>query len=145
MATQHYYSYDEIHKKFGVEFKLDSYDLRKIIEQLLTYVPANVVDYLINHCLVISNWHNCDGIYLENELIQGKDIILLSECLLDGDENQRDEVILHEFAHCWLKHTSPVLTESMSGEEMLKQEEEADELMYKWIKKKELNRDKVHM
>ena len=145
MATQHYYSFDEIHQMGGGAFTLHDLELQKIIAQLLTYVPADVVDYLIEHCVVISSWNNCYGLYFENELIQGKGIILLSEYLLDGDENEREKTILHEFAHCWLKHVSPILAEGMTGEEILKQEEEADGLVYKWIKKKELGRDKAHL
>ncbi len=73
-----------------------------------------------------------------------KNVILLSEYSLDGDENQRDKTILHEFAHCWLKHASTVLVEDMTGEEILKQEKEADELVYKWSKRKGVGQGKGH-
>lgn len=76
--------------------------------------------------------------YFPSKLIRGKDVVLLSEYSLDGDENQRDKTILHEYAHCWLKHTSCVLVEDMTAEEILKQEKEADELVHKWSKKKGL-------
>jgi hypothetical protein len=118
----------------GEEFILGTLALRTVIVNLLTCIPAEVVDYLVQHSLVISTWQNCDGQYFPNKLTRKKDIILLSEHLLDGDEDQRDKTILHEFAHCWLRHQSPALKEGMTGEEILKQEDEADELAYKWGK-----------
>ena len=128
----------------GGVFTLGNFELRKIIAQLLTCVPADVVDYLIKHCLVITTWQSFDGQYFPSKLIRGKDVILLSEYSLDGDANQRDKTILHEFAHCWLKHASSVLVEGMTGEEILKQEEEANELVHKWSKKKGVGQDKGH-
>jgi hypothetical protein len=134
VVTQQYYSRDRIRQMDGEEFILGTLALRKVIINLLTCIPAEVVDYLMQHCLVISTWQNCDGQYFPSKLIKRKDIILLSEYLLDGDEDQRDKTILHEFAHCWLRHQSPVLKDGMTGEEILKQEDEADELAYRWGK-----------
>lgn len=132
MVMQQYYSSDEIRQMEGEEFILGTLALRKVIVNLLTYIPAEVVDYLMQHCLVISTWQNCDGQYFPSKLLRKKDIILLSEHLLDGDEDERDKTILHEFAHCWLRHQSPVLKDGMTGEEILRQEDEADELAYRW-------------
>jgi hypothetical protein len=101
---------------------------------LMTSVPAEIVDYLTAHCLVISTWQNCDGQYFPNRLLSNKDVILLSEQLLDGEEDQRNKTILHEFAHCWLRHKSPALKADMTGEEILKQEDEADALACTWGK-----------
>ena len=134
MITQRYYSYDEIQHMDGEEFILGNLELRRAIVNLLTRIPTDVVDYLVKHSLVISTWQNCDGQYFPNKLIAEKDIILLSEHLLDGDTFQRDRTILHEFAHCWLKHQSPALKDGMTGEDILKQEDDADELVDKWSK-----------
>ena len=54
--------------------------------------------------------------------------------ILESDESQRNMTILHEFAHFWLKHTSPLIVPDMTGEEILKQEEEADRLAHQWKK-----------
>ena len=158
MVTQHYYSYDEIHHMDGGVFTLGNSELRKILAQLLTCVPADVVDYLVKHCLVITTWQSFDGQYFPRELVRGKDIILLSEYTLNLGENERDKTILHELAHCWLKHSSRVLVEDMvevmtveealkrekEGRELLKREEEADELVHKWSKQKGVEQDKGH-
>lgn len=136
MASQHHYSYDEIHHMDGGVFTLNNVRLREIIAQLLTHVPTDVVDYLMKHCLIITTWQSFDGQYLPSKFIRGKDIILLSEYILDRSKNKRDKTILHEFAHCWLKHVQSPSVESITGEEILSQEEEADELAHKWIKNK---------
>ena len=132
MVTQQFYTCEQIRQMDGEEFILGTLALRKVIVNLLTCIPAEVVDYLVQHSLVISTWQNCDGQYFPSMLTREKDIILLSEYLLDGDEEQRDKTILHEFAHCWLRHQSPALKDGMTGEEILKQEDEADELACEW-------------
>ena len=130
---------------YGGELTRENGELLDVIAKLLTCVPTDVVDYLVKHCVVISSWQSYYGQYLPGELIRDKDVILLSEYLLDGEENQRDKTMLHEFAHCWLKHKSPALEESMTGEDIWNQEEEADKLVYEWSRKKKLEQDKMHL
>jgi len=131
-----YYTPEEIHYMDGGMFTMDNDDLRIIIAKLLACVPGQVVDYLVKRCYIISEWHSAIASYIPKKIIGGMDIIHLSDELFNRDKAFIDEIILHECAHCWLRHKS-ALFEDLTNEETLKQEEEATKLARKWLQKQE--------
>lgn len=144
-----HYTFEEVWYMDAGVVTGDNNDLRAIIAELLTCVPSKVVEYVMDKCLILSLWEEekvshvkgatvtyrgADGGYIPNELIGDKDIILISERVLNGDRKHRDLTILHEVAHCWRRHKSGFLHDQ-SREEIERQEDEAQTLAHRWYRR----------
>lgn len=128
-----YYTFEEIWDLDGGMFTIDNTDLRLVVSKALSCVPQKVVDYLMEKCLIFSNWQSAAASYIPNKYIKGKHMIILSDEMLNGDETQTYELILHECAHSWLRHKSPLLG-NLTVEEAERQEKDADALAQKWLR-----------
>jgi len=152
-----HYTPEEIHYKMDWLTTLDDDELRCMLAKALSKVPTAVVDKLIDECLVLMI-NDVDGRYIPKNFLRKYHLILLSEQILNYDEDKRDRAILHEVAHFYLKHKmglvdtltpkeakakalidkrfgKPLLARS-TPEEDEAQENEADALVEKWLSKK---------
>jgi len=82
-------------------------DLRYIISDVLAKVPAAVVDRVMDGCRFLMPRIQGKGTFIPAALLEGLDVILLPEGLLD-DPDEMETTILHEVAHFWLGHESPL-------------------------------------
>ncbi|TET47492.1 hypothetical protein E3J62_01290 [candidate division TA06 bacterium] len=105
-------------------------DLRHLISRVLQKVPKEVVDKLMDQCLILMPRTEEKGVFLSQKELVGKSIIAFPESLLEEPEAEREQTVLHEVAHFWLGHKSPLVARI----DYDKQEEAADDLVKQWIR-----------
>lgn len=98
----------------------------------LSKVPKEIADRVLEECLFLMPNPGMGGFRVSKRLLQGKDVIVLSEKLLEEDQKYIVLTILHEVAHFYLNHKNRVL-DGLSEEEDRKQEEAADRWARQWI------------
>ena len=109
------------------------------VQNALEYLPFEVFGEIKTSAAFFST-SETDGCRLARELCKTREIILLSERILprrgatEGDDKYRYFifVVLHEVAHAYLRHRSPMF-DSLNAEEIEAQEIEAEELALKWF------------
>jgi Zn-dependent peptidase ImmA (M78 family) len=116
----------------GGPFTLGYDELRALTSQALAHAPKEVVDYTMDHVVMIMPLSAEKGAYIPKALFRDKDIIVFPETLLKVPEEEAYFTILHEVAHLWLEHKSP-LWNMLSEEEANRQEEEANILVRQWL------------
>lgn len=115
-------------------------DLTGVLADLLTCVPSHIADYLAQNCLIVylktGTKHQAGCLYRAPQ-IDGRDVIVLAEeVVLYHDANVRNRLILHELAHCWLKHEhEPIVVNEQVQLQQKKQEKEANDLAAKWYRR----------
>ena len=145
MAKAKYYSKSEIIYKgrFNKAVLIDD-SLMYLIAGALTKAPAEVVDQTLKECVFYRfSMEKVAGMYMPKILIQGKDLILLSEGLLLDESFVPCEKVLHEVAHHILSHkTFTDLMLQGDGSPLMyeralkirdENEKEADKLRDKWL------------
>ncbi len=138
-----YYTPDEIHYADAGVVTLGCDTLRYLLAQTLIRIPADVVDDVFEHCRFhMFELEGCGfaaGSYLPNDSLKGADLILFSRELPNDDKKDQTHLILHEIAHCVLRHRSPLdfgTTDAGETDRLYKkQEKEADALVDEWLEK----------
>lgn len=127
------YTEEEVH--YAVSENIEAFDIAMaIIIKSLSKLPARVVDKLAKGCLIlVPAEHEKRGMHLPRQYLKGKEVIVLAEGIFELPMDETEYVILHEVAHFWLRHKSPVL-ESLGNDVYERQEHEADEMVEKWLK-----------
>ncbi len=108
------------------------------VQTALECLPPDVFDELSSSLAIISTTGS-DGCRLARATCEQKEIILLSERIFprrgmsEGDAVVRyfTFVVLHEVAHAYRKHRSPMF-DNITPEENQAQEAEADDLALRW-------------
>ncbi len=126
-----YYTFEEAWDMDASRATLRNTTLRGIVARALSKVPKEVVDRVYDECLFLMPTYEERGCFIPKELLRDKCIIALSEKLLEEDEKNIEGDLLHEVAHYYLGHKSPI---HLSEEETRKQEEEADRAVDRWSK-----------
>ena len=127
-----YYIPEEICYENAGVLTLGNDRLRFLVANALSKVPRSVVDNVVNRCLFVMPIHEEKGIFIPKELLRGKCVIALPEKLLGEDEEEIEHTILHEVAHFYHGHKSPLLLEECADRQ---QEEEADRTVELWLEK----------
>jgi len=127
------YTSEEIWYNDAGIVSLDNDKVRSLIARLLSKVPKDVADKVLEECLFIMPMFDEIGFHLPKNILQNKCVIAFSESLLKEDDKNIVHIGLHEIAHFYLDHKSPLL-EDLSDEEAKKQEEDADRLADKWLR-----------
>ena len=123
------YSPEEVHYLDGGLFTLGTDELRVMVSWAFSRIPTEVVDRVMDECLMAMTLAKEQGAYIPKELFKGKPLILFSEVLLEKDQEEAQRIILHETAHFVLGHRSPV-----SGDvDYDAQEREAWALVDQWL------------
>lgn len=123
---------EEIHYMDAGSFTMGNDRLRNVISTVLTKAPIDVVENLMDSCVMLMPWiEDAKGVFLPKELLADKDVILLPEALLDLEWSEIEFVILHEAAHYTLGHESPVTNPALDYDA---QEHEADALVEQWLR-----------
>jgi len=131
MKNEEHLTEEQIWDSDGDIFSGGDDDLRKIISKHFTVLPVEIVDYILDNCLIFMvRADKQKGCVVSNDVIKNKDVILLAESLLN-DEKELKDTLLHEVAHCWLKHKGFIDLKDIK--EYKKQEEEADKLVRRWL------------
>lgn len=121
------------------------------VQNALEYLPLNIFDQ-IKTSVAIYSTNETDGCRLAREICKSREIILISERIFpgigstEGDERYRYFifVVLHEIAHAYLKHRSPMF-DSLSVEENDAQESEADSLALQWFNNHVVTTENPHL
>lgn len=116
----------EVHLKLRDSKNVDSL-LTAHINNALAHCPKEVVNYVAKKCEFIS----CNrtgtpfAAFLKDFIELGVDYFIFLPCnMLQINENKRKEFILHEVAHTYLRH---------NGRNIKQEDNEADELVKKWL------------
>ncbi len=123
---------EEIHYDDAGVFTLGDDQLRALVSRALSRIPADVVEDLMDNCLMVMPLEAEKGTYLSKELLEGKGLIAFPEALLSWEYDEAEFTILHEVAHYVLNHQEPILTD-MNIEEYDAQEAEANALVKQWL------------
>ncbi len=107
-------------------------NLRMIAAYALAYAPNEVVDYIIENCCIHSLEPNMGGMYIARNLLGDRDIIFVWSKVYSGYMDDHVGTILHECAHCWLKHKS--LLDGITLVQQREQEAQAERLVRKWLR-----------
>lgn len=118
---------------------LDCGPYNRWVEIALGYLPREVLDEHKENLAFISMAHR-DGTRLARIICETREVIVLSEHVLPRGHAKEDQsevryffyVVLHEIAHAIKKHRSPQY-DSLTKEEFDAQEQEADDLAFKWF------------
>ena len=106
--------------------------IRKIMSSALSKVPREVADAVLGGCRIIVPTSKEKGCYIPAELTKDRAMLSFPETIFDGSPEEAEETLLHEVAHYWLKHRSP-LADGLSETEGEQQELEADDQVRKWL------------
>ena len=109
------------------------------LEIALLYIPDDILDQLKDGLLIISNTQR-DACRVPRSLVKDHEIVLLSERIMpkQGADTRQPRsryfifCVLHEIAHAFRKHLSPVW-DNLTKEQNDKQEAEADVLAFSWF------------
>lgn len=129
---------EEIHYMDGGVFTAGRDKLRRTMSQILTQARADVVEDLMDNCLMLMPEIEGLGEYIPASLLEDKAVILLPEQLLDRDWAVLENTMLHEVAHFRLRHTNPLLDSDLDYDA---QEQEADALVEQWLSEDEETND----
>lgn len=136
--TGNYYVPEKLHYSQNIQFTMGNDDLSNLLSIILTRVPRKIVDKVLNNCLYLMPRTKEKGCYFPNRVLKGKHIILFPDSLLKQSSKGQIHTILHETAHYILKHKSPLefpyTPDNTDLEEYNRQEQEADNLVKKWLK-----------
>lgn len=147
MSKQDSYRYtiEEVNKLLGSLLIQSNESVKPVIARALTMVPKEIADYIIQKCFLLSLWKEADGSTIQISHFKEKEyLIVISDDILEKCFSQRRDIqlglwnevegystILHEFAHCWLRHkSSPGLSESV----VIQQEKETSGLAEEWFR-----------
>lgn len=121
---------EEIHYMDAGWFTLGCDELRRLVSQVFTKLPAQIVEEVMGGCRMLMVTTREGGTYLPSGLFGHADVIALPESLLDQDPEVVEDTILHEVAHHVLRHKSPVQQIDLDYDA---QEREADALVKQWL------------
>jgi len=140
MAEIKYYTYVDILRLDMGKQTFDTDSLRHLVAEALTQVPADIVDKAYKDCYFLTADPEIKGAHIPKDIIQNRDIIVLSRGLYKEPFEEQSNVILHEVAHYVFAHKplderlrqgklNPM--ELVSSEKS--QEAEAEALKDKWL------------
>jgi len=110
-------------------FTLGNDELRALVSLAFAKIPSDVVDRVMDECLMAMPLTRGKGSYIPKSLVAGKALILFPETLLREARETAERTILHETAHHILNHRSMVTDEIDYGA----QEREAWALVDQWL------------
>ena len=129
------YTSEEIDYGLDMSLLIPEY-ARSPLANAISYLPEDIIDFVIEKCFFISMDKECNGIHIAMDDFRFKDksgLIILSDTLWSRDEKAIAFIIAHEVAHAYKKHgfksfedTNPILNN--------KKEREADEQAILWLK-----------
>lgn len=131
MADAKGFTHEEIWYMDAGIFTLGDDNLRRIVCGIYAKIPIQVVNETMDNCLMVMPLAAEKGCFLPEELLKGKNLILLPEALFDEKPEDIEHTILHETAHFILKHTNTFLEPDVDWEA---QEREANDLVQRWRK-----------
>lgn len=127
------YTPEEIFYMDGGVVTLGNDDVRYLIACTLSKIPKKIAERVMNNCMFVVPMRRYErGFFMPKKYFKNKNVLAFPENLFKWCQKTQDYVVLHEVAHFYLKHQSP-LWEDMSDEEAEKQEQEADRLAKKWL------------
>ncbi len=111
------------------------------VQEALKFLPDDILDDYKESLAFISTGET-DGCRVAREICEHREIIILSERILPRKGMYADNLdvryfmfaVLHEVAHVYLKHQSPMF-DGISSEENYAQEDDADKLALQWYNK----------
>jgi len=106
--------------------------MRAIMSTALSKIPQEVADAVSDDCLLLVFMREEQGCYLPHELVRDKAILGFSETIISMQPEEAEKLLLHEVAHYWLKHRSPML-DDLSNAQYEQQEREAADLVKRWL------------
>jgi len=135
------YTFDEIWYMDGGVLTCGDDDLRVLVAKALSRIPRDVVDRVIDDVLFIPGHKSfiINKEFLRRQLMKD-DGDVRAIIVISGDAIRKRDIrdVLHEVAHYWLGHADDSRIfdafSVISVEEVIRQEEEADELVEKWMK-----------
>ena len=121
------------------------------VAHAIKYLPEDVSVQVV-HRLAIFSTAEHDACRVARAICEEREIILLSERILPKKGAREDQpqvryfifVVLHEIAHAYKKHRSP-LYDGLSQEEVDAQEKEADDLAFAWFNMHVQARNNPHL
>jgi hypothetical protein len=98
---------------------------------IITMIPKDIIDNTLNNCvfLMLNEETNVSAGFIHNNFIKEKNLIAFYCMFYKQNRNEKVKMVLHEIAHYHLGHTG----EELSEEEYKKEEQEAIDLVKKWI------------
>jgi transcriptional regulator with XRE-family HTH domain len=94
----------EIRRLDAGRFTLGNPALGHAVSQALAKVPADVVEELMDRCVILMPESADRSAFLPADLVRDKDVIPVSDDLLDLDESEAEDEILRKVAHYRLGH-----------------------------------------
>jgi predicted SprT family Zn-dependent metalloprotease len=125
------YTVHQIYEMAG-EMTFYNNKLKVFVADALSKIPAEAVDYLMKSCLIHALEPDLKGQYVPKRHIPDRDIIFISDRYLCTEKEEEAVIgtILHECAHCYLKHKSLLDGRPYDFEN---QDKEADDLVNNWL------------
>lgn len=128
------YNSEEVDYLFGGMNEVNE-NQRYFIAEALSKLDKEIVDKLAEEVLFVASYEDrCFFLPLNAKHLEIKKGIFFSEGLFNEKDDFIIKIILHEVAHFILKHKCLFDFEEGKEAEKDKQEEEADELVKKWLK-----------
>ncbi len=132
-----YYDAEMIYRMQDIPFTMGTDRLRRLIAEVFTKIPTDVVDQIVDDCLYLMVEPEGGAVFYPNRVLKNKHICIFPHTLFDASEQSKVFTILHETAHCYLKHKSPLefvnpTDRDSYWDQYSKQEKEADDLVDKW-------------
>jgi hypothetical protein len=127
------YSWKEVDYAFGSMNNQVSDEFRIMLDEALTKIPAEIVDWASKSIIFVSSRDDCHGYFVNRKdwkTVRG--FVFLCEVLKNKSKEEQASTIVHEIAHAKLNHRSPILCD-LSQEDQERQEKEADNLARAWI------------
>ena len=139
-----YYDAETIYRMQDIPFTMGNDRLRRLIAEVFMKIPTDVVDQIIDDCLYLTVDPEEGAAFFPDRVLKNKCICIFPYTLFDASEKSKVFTILHETAHCYLKHKSPLEFVNRTDrdsywDQYSKQEKEADDLVDKWSKEWELS------
>ena len=129
------YKPEEIHEMENGASIVGSESFDSHVVHSLSKIPQEIVVQTLSECLIILL--NSDGLYLPKSI--NRNILIFPYQFLDYSDDRIQETIHHEVAHFHLGHARCTITdglevlEVLSKEQWNKQENEADDLVNRWL------------
>lgn len=99
--------------------------------EILAAMSQDIIDFVTTNCWFMASMEDAWAFTFTGNDLQNQHLIFLSDELLSQDQQQIHFTIAHEIGHVVLGHRNSTLVKQ-SPEEILKQEQEADEFAKKY-------------
>jgi len=125
-----YYTFEEIYPQTGGIITLGYENWRNALVTILVRIPAYVVDAVLKHCVFLMPDPDENGIFIPHRVIKGRHILQFPNALLDWPKDRQVRSVLHQIAHYFLHHWSPL---EECDADFSEQAQDATDLVNQWM------------